>query len=226
MPGRSKTGAAGTAATPPATVFFRQNRQQRLGHDQRLHRLDAADAPARSKTGPAGTVCDTAGDGSSSARTGSAGDSATTSDSTGRGAADAPACSKTGAAGTVWRHRRRRGFFRQNRQRLGHSQRLHRPDAADAPARSKTGAAGTVCDTAADVASSARTSGRPAGSATAGDAVRSATGADTADCGLRACNTSRSMARKPRTLARICTLAWLSRSNTGWARSRRKWLRQ
>jgi hypothetical protein len=39
-------------------------------------------------------------------------------------------------------------------------------------------------------------------------------------------NTSRSIARKPRIFRRICTLAWLSNSSTGLAKSRKKWLAQ
>jgi hypothetical protein len=39
-------------------------------------------------------------------------------------------------------------------------------------------------------------------------------------------STACSIARRPRTFFRIRTLAWLSASSTGLARSRRKWLSQ
>src|SRR4051794_16862286 len=64
----------------------------------------------------------------------------------------------------------------------------------------------------------------PAGSS--GAVTATAAGDPSGADPCRRFSTERSIPRRPRTFRRICTLAWLSASSTGLARSRRKWLAQ
>ena len=82
-----------------------------------------------------------------------------------------------------------------------------------------------VTDTAA-VTDPVPTAADPDAAASAGSSVTAGLAWADACCWRRCSSTARSMARKPRTCLRICTLAWLSCSSVGLARSRKKWFWQ